>query len=94
MSNQTFEKVEDRDLYIAQSNSEIIDNMSDLFSLDRKNYVIQAVLTTEPVVEIIEYYSKYYKKENFLIYEIIKSTKNCQIFTQCVRIVKLSLIHI
>ena len=76
-------------LYIAvASNNQITDKMSEIFPhIDTKKYMINAVLTKEPKVKTIKNY--YHDRHgNFVIYEIKKSTKNCQIFNECIRILE------
>ena len=66
----------DDGLYIADAiNNQITNEMYRIFPpIDTKKYMINAVLTTEPVETITKYYHHEYKHRNFVIYEIKKST--------------------
>ena len=91
-SKNTFSVIENGLLYIAtaSNNNPITGEMYRIFPpRNTKNYMINAVLTKEPKVKTIKnYYKETEKHGNFVIYEIKKSTKKCQIFNECIRILE------
>ena len=90
-SENTFSVIGNGLLYVAgaTNNNQITNEMSKIFPpIDTKKYMINAVLTKEPVEKITKYYNEVYPPGNFVIYEIKKSTEKCQIFDECIRILK------
>ena len=88
-SKNTFSVIENG-LYVANAiNNQITNEMYKIFPpIDTKKYMINAVLTKEPVEKIKNYYHEEYQHGNFIIYEIKKSTEKCQIFHECIRILQ------